>query len=65
MMMGIHGLWWCLPLLLLGAVTFLVWRPTYSLLDGSREAERAARRLYAEGEIDEPELRERLAALRR
>jgi uncharacterized membrane protein len=65
MMTGMHTLWWVFPIIVLAVLAWLVWPPTRSLTDGSREAERVARRLYAAGEIDEIELRERLAMLRR
>lgn len=64
MMTGLHALWWVSPMLVLVVVAWLIWPPTRSLTDGSRHAEKVARRLYAAGEIDEIELRERLATLR-
>ncbi len=64
MMIGIHGLWWIWPILVFGAIAWVAWPPTRSLWDGSGEAEKVARRLYAAGEIDETELRARLAELR-
>jgi len=65
MMTGMHALWWVAPIIVLGLLAWLVWPPARSLTDGSRDAERVARRLYAAGEIDEIELRQRLATLRR
>ena len=65
MMNGIHFWWWVFPLLILGVIGWMMWRPTRSLQDGSKQAEKIARRLYAAGEIDEAEYRERLSVLRR
>lgn len=65
MMNGFHALWWLWPILIFGAIGIAVWPPTRSLWNGSGEAEKIARRRYAAGEIDEIELHDRLAELRR
>lgn len=65
MMSGMHVFGWVFPVLLIGLIALVVWPPTRSLWDGSGRAEKIARDQYAAGEIDEIELRERLAALRR
>lgn len=65
MMGGMHVLGWVFPVLFIVVIASVVWLPTRSLWDGSGRAEKIARDQYAAGEIDEIELRERLAALRR
>lgn len=64
MMTVMHALGWIWPILVFGAIAWIAWPPTRSLLDGSGEAEKIARPLYTAGEIDETEYRDRLIALR-
>ncbi len=64
-----HG-WWMVSwwLLVFGGIAWLVWITARSSVQSARTDERASdvlRRRFAAGEIDEPEYRERLAALRR
>ncbi len=63
-----HG-WWMIIwwLFVFGGITWLVWITARSSVQSARTDEGASdvlRRRFAAGEIDEPEYRERLAALR-
>ncbi len=64
---GGHVWWWILWPVVLGVLGWLAWtalRGTRGFHDGE-SPEEILRRRFADGEIDEPEYRERLSTLRR
>ncbi len=63
MMSGMHVWWWIFLIPVLVFIVWLIWPPDQRRREGVEDAEELVRRLYAAGEIDEFELRERLATL--